>query len=80
MKVVFDGPSFVTELPLEKLTVKVAELQTDLHFITSVLKRSPHLTSLHIAGMRLPTGSSQSQLLTKISGNEWYQCEGFTTV
>ncbi|KAF1386025.1 hypothetical protein PFLUV_G00113870 [Perca fluviatilis] len=55
------------ELPLEKLAVKVAELQTDLHFITSVLCRSPHLTSLHVAGMRLPTGSSQSQLLTALS-------------
>lgn len=55
------------ELPLEKLTIKVAELQTDLHFITSVLRRSPRLTSLHVAGMRLPTGSSQSQLLTTLS-------------
>ncbi|XP_039984996.1 uncharacterized protein lrrc41 isoform X2 [Xiphias gladius] len=59
--------SDMSELPLEKLTVKVAELQTDLHFITSVLRRSPHLTSLHIAGMRLPTGSSISQLLTTLS-------------
>ncbi|XP_031167583.1 leucine-rich repeat-containing protein 41 isoform X2 [Sander lucioperca] len=56
----------VSELPLEKLAVKVAELQTDLHFITSVLRHSPHLTSLHVAGMRLPTGSSQSQLLTAL--------------
>ncbi|XP_070817188.1 leucine-rich repeat-containing protein 41 isoform X2 [Chaetodon trifascialis] len=59
--------SDMSELPLEKLTVKVAELQTDLQFITSVLKRSPHLTSFHVAGMRLPTGSSQSQLLTTLS-------------
>ncbi|XP_044054508.1 leucine-rich repeat-containing protein 41 isoform X2 [Siniperca chuatsi] len=59
--------SDMSELPLEKLTVKVAELQTDLHFVTSVLRRSPHLTSLHVAGMRLPTGSSQSQLLTTLS-------------
>ncbi|XP_041791726.1 leucine-rich repeat-containing protein 41 isoform X2 [Chelmon rostratus] len=56
-----------SELPLEKLTVKVAELQTDLHFITSVLRRSPHLTSFHIAGIRLPTGSSQSRLLATLS-------------
>ncbi|XP_056234064.1 uncharacterized protein lrrc41 isoform X1 [Seriola aureovittata] len=55
------------ELPLEKLTVKVAELQTDLQFITSVLRRSPKLSSLHIAGMRLPTGSSLSHLLTTLS-------------
>lgn len=68
-------PPFLTELPLEKLTVKVAELQTDLHFITSVLRRSPHLTSLHIAGLRLPSGCSQGQLLTTLSGNEWYECK-----
>ncbi|XP_053286266.1 uncharacterized protein lrrc41 isoform X3 [Pleuronectes platessa] len=55
------------ELPLQKLTVKVTELQTDLHFITSVLRRSPHLTSLHLAGMNLPTGSSLSQLLITLS-------------
>ncbi|KAF3835589.1 hypothetical protein F7725_028147 [Dissostichus mawsoni] len=56
------------ELPLQKLSVKVAELQlTDLHFITNVLRHSPHLTSLHIAGMRLPTGSSQSLLLSTLS-------------
>ncbi|CAB1417782.1 unnamed protein product [Pleuronectes platessa] len=59
--------SDVSELPLQKLTVKVTELQTDLHFITSVLRRSPHLTSLHLAGMNLPTGSSLSQLLITLS-------------
>lgn len=59
--------SDISELPLEKLTVKVAELQTDLRFIISVLRRSPHLTSLHVAGMRLPSGSSQSHLLTTLS-------------
>ncbi|KAM4739713.1 leucine-rich repeat-containing protein 41 isoform 2-T2 [Anableps anableps] len=57
----------MSELPLEKLTVKVTQLQTDLHFLTSVLRRCPHLTSLHIAGMRLPTGSSQSWLLSTLS-------------
>ncbi|XP_044216488.1 uncharacterized protein lrrc41 isoform X1 [Thunnus albacares] len=55
------------ELLLEKLTVKVAQVQTDVNFVTSVLRRCPHLTSLHVAGMRLPTGSSQSQLLTTLS-------------
>ncbi|GAA6226197.1 leucine-rich repeat-containing protein 41 [Lates japonicus] len=59
--------SHMSELPLEKLTVKVAELQTDLHFITSVLRCSPHLNLLHIAGVRLPSGSSLSQLLTTLS-------------
>ncbi|XP_007542051.1 leucine-rich repeat-containing protein 41 [Poecilia formosa] len=56
-----------SDLPLEKLTVKIIQLQSDLHFLTSVLRRSPHLASLHIAGMRLPTGCSQSQLLSTLS-------------
>ncbi|XP_034387121.1 leucine-rich repeat-containing protein 41 isoform X3 [Cyclopterus lumpus] len=54
-------------LPLEKLDIKVAELQTDLHFVTSVLRRSPHFSALHLAGMRLPTGSSLGQLFTTLS-------------
>ncbi|XP_043984883.1 uncharacterized protein lrrc41 isoform X2 [Gambusia affinis] len=56
-----------SELPLEKLTVKIIQLQTDLHFLTSVLRRSPHLVSLHVAGMRLPPGVSQGQLLNTLS-------------
>ncbi|XP_029356296.1 uncharacterized protein lrrc41 isoform X2 [Echeneis naucrates] len=56
-----------SELPLQKLTVKLTELQTDLQIITSVLRRTPHLTSLHITGMRLPTGSSLSPLFTTLS-------------
>ncbi|XP_072246372.1 uncharacterized protein lrrc41 isoform X2 [Leuresthes tenuis] len=59
--------SHTSEHPLQKLEVKVTELQTDLCFLTSVLKRCPHLTSLHLAGLRLPTGSTQSQLLTTLS-------------
>ncbi|XP_059197730.1 uncharacterized protein lrrc41 [Centropristis striata] len=55
------------ELPLEKLVLKVTELQTDLNFVTSLLRRSPRLDSLHVAGMRLPTGSSEGQLLTILS-------------
>ncbi|XP_068449376.1 uncharacterized protein lrrc41 isoform X2 [Clinocottus analis] len=54
-------------LPLEKLDIKVAELQTDLHFVTSVLRRAPHFSALHLSGMRLPTGSSLSQLFTTLS-------------
>ncbi|XP_008275548.1 uncharacterized protein lrrc41 isoform X2 [Stegastes partitus] len=53
-------------LLLEKLKV-VAEVQTDLRFLTSVLRCSPHLTSLHVAGIRLPSGSTQSKLLTTLS-------------
>ncbi|XP_026179046.1 uncharacterized protein lrrc41 isoform X2 [Mastacembelus armatus] len=80
IQAVMGGPSFplhvlstaesdMSELLLEKLTIKVAELHTDLHFITSVLRRSPHLTSLHIAGLRLPTGSPYYLLTTLSESN-----------
>lgn len=65
--------SDMSELSLEKLVIKVSELQqTDLHLVTSVLRRSPHLTSLHIAGMRLPAGTSQSQLLTTLLESNYF--------
>ncbi|XP_029001811.1 leucine-rich repeat-containing protein 41 isoform X2 [Betta splendens] len=54
-------------MPLEKLTVKLAEIQTDLQVVISVLKRCPHLTSFHVAGMRPPGGFSLGQLLTTLS-------------
>ncbi|XP_028260152.1 uncharacterized protein lrrc41 [Parambassis ranga] len=61
-------PDFLpVQLALEKLTVKVTELQTDVLIVTSVLRRSPRLTSFHVAGMRLHTSSSQSHLLTTLS-------------
>ncbi|XP_041646743.1 uncharacterized protein lrrc41 [Cheilinus undulatus] len=65
----FTGSTFIDteELPLEKLTIKLTELQTDVQIFTTVLRCSPNLTTLHVAGMRLPTGSSQSQLLTTLS-------------
>lgn len=56
------------QIPLKTLTVKVGGVQTDVELITSVLQRAPHLSHLHLAGMRLPTGSSQSQLLATLSG------------
>ncbi|KAM9848526.1 uncharacterized protein lrrc41 isoform 2-T2 [Aulostomus maculatus] len=56
-----------SELRIEKLTIKVAQVPTDLDYVTSVLKRSPHLASLHVAGLRPLTGSSQSQLLTTLA-------------
>ncbi|XP_029684586.1 uncharacterized protein lrrc41 isoform X2 [Takifugu rubripes] len=55
------------QVPLEMLTVKVGGFQTDVQLITSVLRRAPHLSHFHLAGMRLPTGSSQSTLLTTLS-------------
>uniref|UniRef100_A0A1A8I0S1 Leucine-rich repeat-containing protein 41 n=1 Tax=Nothobranchius kuhntae TaxID=321403 RepID=A0A1A8I0S1_NOTKU len=64
---IFHPPlSAESELPLEKLTVKISDDQTDVRFITSLLSRSPHLTVLHVVGMR-PTGSTQRQLLSVIS-------------
>ncbi|XP_038132388.1 leucine-rich repeat-containing protein 41 isoform X2 [Cyprinodon tularosa] len=62
----------MADLPLEKLTVKVSQLQTDADFLTSVLRRCPRLTWLHVAGIRLPTGSSQSGLLRTLS--EYNRC------
>ncbi|XP_042361167.1 uncharacterized protein LOC121956837 [Plectropomus leopardus] len=59
--------SDVSELPLEKLALKVTEVQRDLCYVTSVLRRSPYLTSFHAVGIRLPIGSSQSQLLSTLS-------------
>lgn len=57
------------ELPLQKLEVKAAKVEADVDFLTSVLRRCPHLTSLHVAGMRVYPCSSQRQLLTTVSGN-----------
>uniref|UniRef100_UPI003AB02670 uncharacterized protein lrrc41 n=1 Tax=Centroberyx gerrardi TaxID=166262 RepID=UPI003AB02670 len=57
----------LSELPLEKLSVKVPQVETDLHSITSVLKRCPSLTSLQVSGIRLSAGSSHRQLLTSVS-------------
>lgn len=59
----------LAELPLKNLMFKVAELQTDLRYITSALRHCPHLTSIHIAGLRLPTGSSRNLLLSTLSGD-----------
>ncbi|KAG7513779.1 hypothetical protein JOB18_016477 [Solea senegalensis] len=59
--------SEASELSLEKLTLKVAVFQTPLRVVTSLLRRSPRLSSLHIAGLRLPFSSSLSPLLTTLS-------------
>lgn len=64
------------DLPLEKLTLKVAGFKTEVDFITSVLQRSPHLTSLHVAGMRLQTVSCQSKLFTTLSGTVYSGTSG----
>ncbi|CAJ1060169.1 leucine-rich repeat-containing protein 41 [Xyrichtys novacula] len=62
-----DMSDIKADLPLEKLTINVTEFQTDLQLVTSVLRQAPHLTTLYVSGMRLPTGSSQSLLLTTLS-------------
>ncbi|XP_030228829.1 uncharacterized protein lrrc41 isoform X1 [Gadus morhua] len=60
-------PTYPKELSLRKLSVKVPQVMADIHSITAVLKHSPHLTSLHISGIRLPNSSSHRDLLTSIS-------------
>ncbi|CAL8256003.1 unnamed protein product [Merluccius merluccius] len=60
-------PAVLQELSLKKLSVKVPQVLADIHSITAVLKHSPHLTSLHISGIRLPTSSSHRQILSSIS-------------
>ncbi|XP_056132717.1 uncharacterized protein lrrc41 [Lampris incognitus] len=62
-----DGSKGFAELPLQELTVTVPQVQTHLDSITSVLKRSPHLMSLDISGIRLCVGSSHQELLNIIS-------------
>ncbi|KAG7228925.1 hypothetical protein INR49_008703 [Caranx melampygus] len=52
-----------TDLRLEKLTIKMADVQTDVDSIRSVLRCSPQLTSLHIAGVALATGCTLCHLL-----------------
>ncbi|XP_024921780.1 uncharacterized protein lrrc41 isoform X2 [Cynoglossus semilaevis] len=59
--------AYTSELVLEKLTLKVNVVQTDLQLITSLLRRSPRLSSLHLSGLRLQGGSSLQQLLTTLS-------------
>ncbi|KAK0137485.1 Leucine-rich repeat-containing protein 41 [Merluccius polli] len=60
-------PAVLQELSLKKLSVKVPQVLADIHSITAVLKHSPHLTSLHISGIRLPTSSSHREILSSIS-------------
>ncbi|CAL8307273.1 unnamed protein product [Lota lota] len=60
-------PTDLQELSLKKLSVKVPQVLADIRSITAVLKHSPHLTSLHISGIRLPTSSSHRDLLRSIS-------------
>lgn len=56
-----------TELCLERLSVKLPQVAINLKSLSSVLKRSPNLTSVHISGVRLSRTFSDSDLLQIIS-------------
>ncbi|KAM6963161.1 leucine-rich repeat-containing protein 41 [Aplochiton taeniatus] len=55
-------PSTCTDVPLEKLSIKAPLLVTMWEYHLSVLKHSPNLKTLHIAGIRL----TNSKLLTTL--------------
>ncbi|XP_028300460.1 uncharacterized protein lrrc41 isoform X2 [Gouania willdenowi] len=55
------------ELSLQRLTVKMTAVHVDAHYITSALRRCPHLVHLHLSGLRLSSGYAQRQLLSTIT-------------
>uniref|UniRef100_H3C1R2 Leucine-rich repeat-containing protein 41 n=1 Tax=Tetraodon nigroviridis TaxID=99883 RepID=H3C1R2_TETNG len=55
------------ELPLKMLTLKVGGSLTEAELIQRVLRRAPHLASLHLCGVRLAAGRSQAGLLTTLA-------------
>lgn len=55
------------DIPLQKLSVKLAQQQTDVLFIASVLRRCPQLCSLHLSGFRLPHRLSLGPLLSTVA-------------
>ena len=66
--VFFPCPLFLlTELLLEKLNVKLPQVETNLESLYSVLERSPNLTSVHISGLRLSRGHTHDKLLQTIT-------------
>ncbi|XP_061153818.1 uncharacterized protein lrrc41 [Syngnathus typhle] len=58
---------FKGELELEHLSVNLYEDQRDAKFLLTVLRVCPRLVSLHISGMRLPTGHSLKELLNTLT-------------
>ena len=58
----------LTELLLEKLTVKLPQVETNLESLYAVLERSPNLTSIYISGVRLSRGHTHDKLLQTITG------------
>ncbi|XP_034036068.1 leucine-rich repeat-containing protein 41 [Thalassophryne amazonica] len=59
----------ISELPLEKLSVKAAQMQMDMVWLTSLLRRCPGLSWLQVCGIRLPQGSSHHRLLCTLSAS-----------
>ncbi|XP_010870624.1 leucine-rich repeat-containing protein 41 [Esox lucius] len=56
-----------TELSLEKLCVKAPNLRTSVENLQGVLKRSPHLTSLHVSGINCSASCSPSHLIQTLA-------------
>ncbi|XP_054644874.1 uncharacterized protein LOC129188429 isoform X2 [Dunckerocampus dactyliophorus] len=70
------GNFFMEELPLanntsklllQRLSVKVCGQLTSPAFLLSLLRRCPHLVTLHLEGVHLPAPYSQKDLLTTLS-------------
>lgn len=61
-----DGPA--GEVPLERLSVDLGDDQHDPDFLLKVLGACPHLLSLEVSSMHLPSGHSQKVLLNTIAG------------
>lgn len=55
------------EWRLEKLTIKLVGANSDLDMFKSMLRRSPHLTSFSVTGLRLSGFSSVGELLTTLA-------------
>ncbi|XP_067086639.1 leucine-rich repeat-containing protein 41 [Osmerus mordax] len=55
------------ELLLEKMTVKLPQVETNLESLYSVLKRSSNLAAIHISGVRLSRGHTHDKLLQTIT-------------
>ncbi|KAL1022673.1 hypothetical protein UPYG_G00030820 [Umbra pygmaea] len=60
-------PAQHTDLSLEKLCVKVPNLTTNMGSLLRVLKRCPHLTSLHVSGISRSPVFSPSHLINTVA-------------
>ncbi|XP_077440156.1 uncharacterized protein lrrc41 [Vanacampus margaritifer] len=55
------------EFQLEQLSITLDMTTQDADFLLTTLRACPHLLSLHVSGMRLPTGHSQKELLNTLA-------------